>query len=125
MAEKNDLGIEEMLKTGKVGLCVHHESTSRKRVILSTSLLLEVGVWEMREVTLAEALVFAQGAENFCGHSTVKILGIEPSKDRKVCEGYDQALVLKPIGRLEFGREYSLEEIRNIGVTYLLISRAE
>ena len=116
--------LEELVKADKVGLCVHHEPTVRKRVILSSPILLETGVFEMKEVSLAEAVAFAQGAENFCGHPTMKILNIELSKDRKVCEGYDEALVLKPKGRLEvFGKEYSREEIEEIGVTCFLISR--
>lgn len=96
-----------------------------KKVILSSPLLLEVGLWRMEEITLAEAKAFAREAENFCGHETVKILDIDPKQASKVCEGYDEALALKPAGRLEFGREYSREEIEEIGVTISKISRVE
>ena len=94
-----------------------------KKVILSTSMLLETGIWKMTEIGLAEASQFAVEAENFVGHSTVRILGIEPRTDRAFCKGYDQALVLKVNGRLDFGREYSVKEIEKIGYTILLIER--
>jgi hypothetical protein len=60
---------------------------------------------------------------NFCGHMTVKALGLEPAQTRAVCESYSHALVLKPMGRLDFGREYTLEEVLQIGVTAYLISK--
>ena len=94
-----------------------------KKVILSTSMLLETGTWKMTEISLAEARKFAVQAENFVGHSTVRILGIEPRADRAFCTGYDQALVLKVNGRLDFGREYSVEEIEEIGYSIFLIER--
>ena len=92
-------------------------------VILSTPLLLEVGTFTMEEVSLDEAKAFASIAKNYCGHQTVKILGIEPSTSREVCNTYTQALCLKPIGRLEFGKEYTVEEIQAIGIKYFLITK--
>ena len=96
-----------------------------KRVILSTTIILEVGKYEMLEIGLEGAKEFAKSAENFVGHTTVKILGIEPAKDRKNCDSYDEALILKPLKRLEFGKEYTLKELEQIGFTYFLISRHE
>lgn len=92
-------------------------------VILSTPLLVETGDFRMEEISLDQARQLAEGATNFVGHSTVKLLGIEPAKDRGVCETYDKAIVIKPAGRLEFGREYSVEEIEEIGYTIFLISK--
>jgi len=86
-------------------------------------MLLETGKWKMTEISLAEARRFAVEAENFVGHSTVRILGIQPRADRAFCKGYDQALVIKVKGRLDFGREYSVEEIEQIGYTIFLIER--
>lgn len=95
------------------------------KVILSTTILLGTGNWKMEEITLAEARAFATEAENFCGHPTVKLLGIMPTTDRKECLGYEEAVVIKPSGRLEFGRDYSVEEIEKIGYTIFKISRQE
>lgn len=93
------------------------------KVILSSPLLLGNGVFKMEEISLDEAIEFSEQAYNFCGHETVKILGLKPSKTREVCTGYSQALCLKPKGRLEFGKEYTLEEIGLIGVTFQLITK--
>jgi hypothetical protein len=94
-------------------------------VILSTTLLLEDGVFEMKTLTKEEAVswVKAHNPRNYCGHQTVKVLGLEPSTSRDVCPGYFQALCLKPQGRLNFGQEYSVEEIEEIGVLFQLITR--
>ena len=94
-----------------------------KKVILSTSMLLECGTFEMKEVSLEEAKNFAKTAENFVGHSTVRILGIEPTTERKTCTSYDEALVIKVNKRLEFGKEYSIQEIENIGYKIYKIKR--
>lgn len=95
------------------------------KVILSTTLLLSEGVFELKRISVAEALewVGQNNPQNFCGHQTVKLLGLEPSTSRGVCEDYTEALCLKPAARVEFGREYSLEEIQNIGVEFSLITR--
>ena len=97
----------------------------KKYVILSTPLLLEEGVFRARNITLDKARewVRTHNPQNFCGHQTVKVLGLEPAQTREACNGYDEALCLKPVGRLEFGREYTVEEILEIGVTPFLISR--
>lgn len=94
-----------------------------KNVILSTALILEEGNYDVRNITLAYAQqwVEANNPTNFSGHATVLAVGVQPSKDRAVCDGYDNALVLKPLGRLEFGREYTLQEILDIGVQPMLI----
>jgi len=110
--------------------CTSIWSTSQRgdpmnRVILSTKLLIGDGTFECREITPDEATNWlALGpVENYCGHATVRILGLEPDRSRRECEGYDEALCLKPRSRLEFGREYSQEEIAAIGVEYALIRR--
>ncbi len=94
--------------------------------ILSTNILIEDGMWSRLTITLTDALAWVKenSFDNYCGHETVRLLGIEPSKrSRKQCEGYDQALCLTANERLEFGREYTLEEIQGIGVTFTLITR--
>lgn len=94
-----------------------------RRAILSSPLLLEAGEFKMEEILLDEAIKFATTAQNFCGHQTVKVLGIEPAKTREECAGYDEAICLKPVGRLEFGREYSVAEILKIGIKIFKISK--
>ena len=96
-------------------------------VILSTPLLLEVGTFTMKELTLQEAVEWIKihSPKNFCGHQTVKVLGVEPSRSREACTGYVQALCVKPHGRLEFGKEYSVKEIEEVGYTIYLISKVE
>jgi len=84
-------------------------------------MLLECGTFSMYEVDLIEAKLFAQSAINYSGHETVKILGIEPNSNRNECLGFDKALVIKPHGRLQFGKEYSIEEIMNIGYTIYMV----
>jgi len=56
--------------------------------------------------------------EIYTQHETVKLLGLEPAKERKVFTptGNELQIWLKPKGRLEFGREYTLEELQQIGV---------
>lgn len=93
------------------------------KVILSTSLILEDGIFRSRSLTLeeAQAWVAENNPQNFCGHSTVKVLGLEPAASREQCRGYTAALCLSAKGRLEFGREYSVEEILAIGVDFRLV----
>ena len=94
-------------------------------VILSTALLLEDGDFSMKSLSKEEALewVLTHSPKNFCGHQTVKVLGLEPAKTRESCFGYTEALCLRPEARLEFGKEYSIEEISSIGVFFQLISK--
>jgi len=94
-----------------------------KLAILSSPLLLEDGVFERATLTHQEAMEMVKNStvEVFTNHQTVKILGLEPAKDRGSCMGYETALVLQPAKRLEFSREYTVEEVEEIGVNYILI----
>ena len=95
-------------------------------VVLSSPMLLEVGNFSMEELSVEEATawVVKNAPTNFVGHSTSLIVGLEPAASREICEGYDAALALKPIGRLEFGKEYSKPELEEIGVSCFLITKA-
>lgn len=97
----------------------------KKRVVLSTKLLIESGNYRSRAITRQEAAdwLAAGPVDNFCGHETVRILGLAPDTTRRTCAGYDEALCLSAKSRLDFGREYSLSEIEAIGVEFTLISR--
>ena len=57
----------------------------------------------------------------YTSHATVRLFGLEPDTTRAQCPGYDAALVVVPNERLEFGREYSVEEIEKIGYSIKLI----
>lgn len=87
-------------------------------VVLSTPMMLLDGEYNMITITLEDAqhLVKEQPPVNFSGHQTVKLLGLDPSEKRATCDSYKTALVLSPKERLEFGKEYTLEEIEEIGV---------
>lgn len=95
------------------------------RVILSSKIIIGDGTFETRLITEAQAQEWLKDGpfQNFSGHETVRILGLKPDKSRKTCDGYDQALVIVAKARLEFGREYSLSEIKKIGMEFSLISR--
>jgi hypothetical protein len=95
----------------------------KKRVILSTPLLLEEGLFSCRKVSLQEAQEFAVGATNYVAHSTVKVLGIEPAETREVCSTYDAALCIKVHGRISAGVEYSVQEILDLGVDFYIIEK--
>lgn len=94
------------------------------RVILSTPMLLTEGTFSMKEISLeeAKAWVAENNPVNFVGHQTVKVLGLEPATSREACTSYQQALSLKVNGRIEFGKEYSVEDIMSIGVSCFLIT---
>ena len=94
-----------------------------KKVILSVPLLLEEGVYRMEEIDLQTAKDFAKDATNYVAHSTAKLLGIHPAASREVCIRYDIAVVIKVSGRLEFGKEYSLEMIESIGYRIFKITK--
>lgn len=98
----------------------------RVRVILSTSLIIGSGSFQAREIseTLAWTWLEAGPVENYCRHETVKLFGFDPKKALPQCDGYDEALCLGAKSRLEFGREYSVEEIREIGVRFMLVKRS-
>lgn len=102
------------------------------RVILSSPILIldkDEAQFHARRLSLGEARAWVEAAtedgsiENYCGHETVKILGLEPAQDRRNCDYYDVALCASAKERLEFGREYTIEEIEEIGVDFLLIQR--
>jgi hypothetical protein len=94
------------------------------KVILSTPLLLTDGLFRRRTISLEEAVewIAKSNPKNFCGHQTVKILGLEPSTSREACQGFSEALCLKPKGRLDFGKEYTLSEIQAVGVEFVLLT---
>lgn len=96
-----------------------------KNVILSSTLLLEDGHFKRSTLTKEEALEWVDFNDptNFVGHETVKILDILPALSREVCLRYDTALCLKPIGRLDFGKEYTKAEIEANGVEFVLIEK--
>ena len=94
-----------------------------EKVILSAPIIIGTGTFSVRHISAEEAMEFAAGAVNYCGHQTVKMVGINPAASRRDCTGYDQALIVSPKERLEFGREYTKEEIEEIGVDYILIYR--
>lgn len=98
-----------------------------KNVILSSTLLIEDGVFKRSTLTHSEALEWVDFNDpiNFVGHETVRILDLLPALSREVCIGYDTALCLKPIGRLEFGKEYTKEEIEANGVEFVLIEKLQ
>ena len=95
------------------------------KVILSTTILVEEGTFVARKISLYEAIKWVKTHRpyNFCGHQTVKVLGIEPAKTRETCLEYSEALCLKPKGRIDPKREYSAEEILGIGVDIFLITK--
>jgi hypothetical protein len=97
------------------------------KVILSTKLIIGDGTFVAENITKTQAQAWVDdgGFENFCGHETVRILSIEPSSHRGNCNSYDEALAITPKSRLEFGREYSIDEIESIGVSFTLIRKIE
>lgn len=96
-----------------------------KAVIISAPMLLEDGTFRRETISLEEAgaWVTANAPTNYVGHSTVRVVGVEPSTERAQCSGFDQALALKVRGRLDFGKEYSVDEILEIGVDAILITK--
>ena len=90
-------------------------------IILSTTILLEEGIFKVEKIDLKEAKDFALMAENFVTDSTVRLLGIEPTTERKVYTTFDNALVIKAKGRIDFGKEYTKEGIEGIGYELYLI----
>lgn len=97
------------------------------RVILSTKLIIGEGHFFVKSLTRSEAQewVNTSSPDNYCGHATVRLLGLEPDKSRRQCDGYDQALAINARARLDFGREYTKEEIEQIGVEYTLICKTQ
>lgn len=96
-----------------------------KRVVLSTKLMIGEGSFRAIKISQEEALEWlAKGPfDNYCGHQTVKLLGLDPDEARGNCTYYDEALSVTAIKRLKLAKEYSLEEIQAIGVEYILARR--
>jgi hypothetical protein len=97
------------------------------RVILSSPILIEDGTFTRKTITQREAQDWVDKNRplNFSGHQTTKILGVEPAATREITKSYDEALIISPQDRLEFGREYTKEEIEEIGVTFVLIEKVK
>lgn len=97
----------------------------KNTAILSTPLVLSEGEYSVRRISLDEARDWVRRNQpvNYCGHETVRALGYEPACTRETCSGYDEALAIKSKRRLEFGREYSCDEIKKIGFELLLLTR--
>jgi len=95
------------------------------KAILSTTLIIGEGTFTAKKISFEQAISWVSGNDfnNFCGHQTTKILGIQPAESREQCQGYVEALCLAPKGRLKFGREYSIDEIIEIGVDFTLITK--
>lgn len=94
--------------------------------ILSAPIMLEDGVYVREEITKEAALKLINEAEsviNYSTHSTCRVLNLEPATSRAECTSYKHALVIKPNQRLEFGKEYTLEEIQNMDLSYIFICR--
>ena len=91
--------------------------------ILSSPILLEDGTFHRAEITLdqAKTLINAFDTTNYTQHSSCLLLGVEPAKERVTCESYDVAIVVKPNTRLQYGREYTVEEIEDIGYKIVVI----
>lgn len=102
---------------------VEADESEPVRVVLSTPLLIGEGTFRNQGVSLEQARHWCEkhSPQVFTQHETVKVLGIEPAAERKSCTGYDEALVVVPAKRLEFGREYTLAEIEEIGVTIQIV----
>ena len=90
------------------------------KVSVTSAFIPVEGKFEFRVVTKEEAKKISKENELvgvYTGHQTVKVLGLTPAEGRPVYtpEPTHIQLWIKPHGRLEFGREYSLEEIETIG----------
>jgi hypothetical protein len=96
-------------------------------VILSSPIIIEDGDFNRKTITQeeAQAWVDENGPVNFSEHKTVEILGVEPASTRENTVSYDEALVISPRQRLEFGREYTIEELKAIGLDFVLITKTD
>lgn len=99
--------------------------SEKKAVILSAPILIGEGIFKAKILTQAEAQAWVdeKAPQNFCGHETTRVLNVEPMKGRDQCLSYTEALVISPEARLEFGREYTKDEIMKIGVKFTLIRK--
>lgn len=96
-------------------------------VVLSSSLIIEDGAFESLKITQEEAQAWVNHFQPkvYCQHETIKILGLRKPLHREECKHYDYALILKAKAWLEFGKEYSLAEIKEIGVEFRLIAKLD
>jgi hypothetical protein len=96
-----------------------------KYALLSSTIVLEPGKFEVERITLYEARRWAKKQNPICfsTHDTVRVLGVEPAERRLACESYEEALCVKPKARLDFNRQYTEEEIAEIGVKCYLIKK--
>lgn len=88
--------------------------------VIISAIIPQEGTAEVYEVPLQEIREYVRKGKfvNFVGHETVKLLGVDPAKERReLNEPYDEAIVLKPKNRLDFGKEYTVDELMEIGVT--------
>ena len=103
------------------------DTTDLECAILSSSILLADGLYKRRTITVTEAkeLMKTHVFTNFVGHETVKVLGIEPlpKGERPQCRNFDVALVVQPFERLDFGHEYSVQELQEIGYRIILVEK--
>jgi len=98
------------------------------RAILSTPMLLTTGTFKSEIISLTEAIIWTKMYNPTCytSHETVRLLDIDPTTiERAECHDYYQSLVLKPNKRLAYGKEYTLEEIEEIGVTCMLTTKLD
>ena len=89
-----------------------------KKISVVSSFIPAEGRWDIKKISLEEAKNLLQGAEVavYSGHQTVKILGLSPAEGRPIyVPAGETQLWVKPKGRLDFGREYTAEEIEQIG----------
>lgn len=95
------------------------------RVVLSNNKIIGRGTFQAEEISDAEALSWLEKGRvaNYCRQETVRLLGLDPKQALPHCEGYDEALCLVAKSRLGFGQEYSVEEIRAVGVRFTLVKR--
>lgn len=95
------------------------------QVILSSPILVEDGTFVRKTISRKKAQKWVDENEpvNFCGHQTVKMLGVAPAATRANALYYDEALIIVPSERIEFGREYTKEELEAIGVEFVLIAK--
>jgi len=124
---RNEREYEEFL-AGNLEMLYGHDPRPESqpiRVVLSSPILLEDGTFKRETITLEEAQEWVDVHEPtiFSGHETVRVIGLEPAKERRTCERFDEALVLQPKERLEYGREYMVDEIEEIGVTPILVTK--
>ena len=96
-----------------------------KNAILSSTIVLQPGTFVVERITLSEARDWVKENEPVCfsTHDTVKILGVEPAKNRLACTGYETALCIKPNHRLDFAKQYTKDEVEEIGVRCFLIKK--